>query len=480
MKSGSKFVVLLLLLVFAVQTYAAVDTSNLHYGVAVGGAFGDNRHNREQLVPQFRGHVGIDIAPMFWGEFSFRYYEIQADPNNFGNFGYETNTLIADWHLAFSPWYLSDFVPFVYVGYGLAQDLDNGSNDIMPMLPLGLGLRYYLTETLTIDATFTYDVAMSDDWDGYDRKDKLNPITQQRNDSAFGFLLGLTVVPERIDHEAIAAAEKARMEEEARLAALAADPDGDGLTTGDEQSTYNTDPNVADTDGDGLMDGAEIRSHQTDPTVADTDGDGLSDGDEVNTYMSNPLVADSDGDTLSDGDEVNTYETNPGSMDTDGDGLSDGDEVNVHMTDPNSIDTDLGGMIDGMEIEKGRDPLNGEDDGMVLETGKKLVLHDINFQLNSDELTPNSITILEDVYTALMDFPEAEVIIEGHSDSSGNDDYNLSLSKKRAEAVKTWLVNRGIDGSRMEAVGIGEADPIADNSTPEGRAQNRRIEFKVK
>ncbi len=480
MKSGSKFVVLLLLLVFAAQTYAEMDTSNLHYGIAVGGAMGDNRHNRENLVPQFRGHLGIDLIPRLWVEFGIRYHEIGADPNKLGNFGYETNNLMLDWRAVFTPWHMSDWQPFVFLGYGVIQDMDNGSNGVMPMIPMGLGLRYYLMETLTIDGTLTYDIALDDDWDGYERRGKKNPLTGNKHDSAFGFLLGLTVVPERIDHEAVAAAEKARMEEEARLAALAADPDGDGLTTGDEQSMYNTDPNVADTDGDGLMDGAEIRTHQTDPTMADTDGDGLSDGDEVNTYMSNPLVADSDGDALADGAEVNTYGTNPGSMDTDGDGLSDGDEVNVHMTNPTSIDTDLGGMIDGMEIEKGRDPLNGEDDGMVLETGKELVLHDINFELNSDKLTPNSITILEEVYAALMDFPEAEVIIEGHSDSSGNDDYNLSLSQKRAEAVKTWLVNRGIDASRMEAVGIGEADPIADNSTAEGRAENRRIEFKVK
>jgi OOP family OmpA-OmpF porin len=69
------------------------------------------------------------------------------------------------------------------------------------------------------------------------------------------------------------------------------------------------------------------------------------------------------------------------------------------------------------------------------------------------------------------------VEIRGYTDSVGPASYNLELSQRRAEAVKQYLVNAGIDPSRLVAKGYGEADPIASNKTPEGRAQNRRIEF---
>ncbi len=67
----------------------------------------------------------------------------------------------------------------------------------------------------------------------------------------------------------------------------------------------------------------------------------------------------------------------------------------------------------------------------------------------------------------------------GYTDSIGNDDYNLDLSQRRVKSVINYLVSKGIDSSRMIGKGMGEANPVADNSTKEGRAQNRRIEFKV-
>ena len=71
------------------------------------------------------------------------------------------------------------------------------------------------------------------------------------------------------------------------------------------------------------------------------------------------------------------------------------------------------------------------------------------------------------------------LIIEGHTDATGPDAYNMKLSKARANAARSYLIEQGIESSRLEATGYGETKPIATNKTKEGRAENRRVEFKV-
>jgi OOP family OmpA-OmpF porin len=74
--------------------------------------------------------------------------------------------------------------------------------------------------------------------------------------------------------------------------------------------------------------------------------------------------------------------------------------------------------------------------------------------------------------------PEARLEIRGHTDSQGPANFNLELSQKRAESVRQYMIKGGVDPSRLTAVGVGEEEPIASNATPDGRAQNRRIEFR--
>lgn len=99
----------------------------------------------------------------------------------------------------------------------------------------------------------------------------------------------------------------------------------------------------------------------------------------------------------------------------------------------------------------------------------------------SDEATllPEASSRLGQVADALMSTKERKILVEGHCDSQGSDDHNLELSQRRAEAVRTFLTSRGYDPTRIRAVGIGEARPIADNATDEGRANNRRVEIIV-
>jgi outer membrane protein OmpA-like peptidoglycan-associated protein len=119
------------------------------------------------------------------------------------------------------------------------------------------------------------------------------------------------------------------------------------------------------------------------------------------------------------------------------------------------------------------------DTVIILEKGKKVVLRGINFEFNKATLTSSSETILTLAYNALVANPDVQIEISGHTDNVGSDTYNQTLSLKRAQAVKNWLVKKGIASNRMKTVGKGENEPMASNETDEGRAENRRIEFFV-
>jgi len=101
------------------------------------------------------------------------------------------------------------------------------------------------------------------------------------------------------------------------------------------------------------------------------------------------------------------------------------------------------------------------------------------FALNSFSLTSDATANLSKLVTILNDYPDTNIEIQGHTDSSGSEEYNQTLSEKRAGAVTTYLLQRNISGNRINAVGYGELYPKYDNSTEVGRAQNRRVEFLI-
>jgi OOP family OmpA-OmpF porin len=104
------------------------------------------------------------------------------------------------------------------------------------------------------------------------------------------------------------------------------------------------------------------------------------------------------------------------------------------------------------------------------------VLKGTNFAFNSAALTPEAEAALAKTIESLKANPAIRVSVNGYTDNVGADSYNLTLSKRRAESVKQHLVAGGIDAGRIETRGFGAASPVADNSTPEGRAANRRVE----
>lgn len=119
------------------------------------------------------------------------------------------------------------------------------------------------------------------------------------------------------------------------------------------------------------------------------------------------------------------------------------------------------------------------DTVMVLEKGKNVTLKGVKFDPGKATLTWQSESNLEAAFRALNANPDLNVLIVGYTDNIGSAAANKVLSLRRAEAVKRWLVRSGIAAGRLTVAGKGSEDPIDDNSTPEGRANNRRIEFHV-
>ena len=103
----------------------------------------------------------------------------------------------------------------------------------------------------------------------------------------------------------------------------------------------------------------------------------------------------------------------------------------------------------------------------------------VNFEFDQSTLTVNARTILDAVASELAVYDELRVELAGHTDARGSEAYNQTLSQARAEAVKRYLVGKGIAADRMQAVGYGESKPVADNNTEDGRELNRRTELTV-
>ena len=109
----------------------------------------------------------------------------------------------------------------------------------------------------------------------------------------------------------------------------------------------------------------------------------------------------------------------------------------------------------------------------------RLAAKGIYFESGKDIIKAESYANLDKLSKILQEYKEAKVIIEGHTDSQGADAANMTLSQKRADAVKRYLSTHGITADRMTAIGYGETQPQADNSTAAGRAKNRRVYFKL-
>jgi outer membrane protein OmpA-like peptidoglycan-associated protein len=151
----------------------------------------------------------------------------------------------------------------------------------------------------------------------------------------------------------------------------------------------------------------------------------------------------------------------------------------------------LGGVLGGVagnvignkmdkQAKEIKDTLPGAEVERVGE-GIKITLKEnmVNFGFNSSNLVETAKSNLDKLATVLANNPDTNISIYGYTDSKGADSYNLSLSDRRAAAVRSYLSSKGVAANRMVTKGMGKADPVATNDTDAGRAQNRRVEFAI-
>jgi len=141
-------------------------------------------------------------------------------------------------------------------------------------------------------------------------------------------------------------------------------------------------------------------------------------------------------------------------------------------------DTDGDGVIDTLDKCPGT-PAGVSVDAYGCPLKGSITLEGVNFEFNSAKLTAESDAVLSPVAKDLQKHKRLKIELQGHTDSVGNDAYNLKLSQQRADSVRDYLVGQGVDSSQLSAKGYGEAQPVESNKTKEGRAKNRRVVMSV-
>lgn len=246
------------------------------------------------------------------------------------------------------------------------------------------------------------------------------------------------------------------------------DNDGDGLVDSEdkcpdlsEDFDGNEDDDGCpdfDNDGDGIADAEDDCPNQPEDFDGDQDDDGCPD-----------LVKDTDEDGVP--DDADRCPLKP----EDVDGFQDEDGCPDLDNDLDGIPDEVDSCPNAPETFNGFEDEDGCPDERPIE--QQFILRGVNFETGSAAITPDSYAILDQVVKTLVYYPEVRVEIRGYTDSVGSEESNLRLSQRRADSVRQYLVNSGIEASRLTARGLGEADPVASNATPDGRSQNRRIEF---
>jgi OOP family OmpA-OmpF porin len=110
----------------------------------------------------------------------------------------------------------------------------------------------------------------------------------------------------------------------------------------------------------------------------------------------------------------------------------------------------------------------------------RMVLRGVTFATDSAEIDAASAVVLDVAADQLRGNPNVNVLVEGHTDSTGSEAHNQALSQRRADSVRNYLVRKGVPANRLSARGLGESSPVASNDTRDGRALNRRVELEVK
>jgi len=259
------------------------------------------------------------------------------------------------------------------------------------------------------------------------------------------------------------------------------DTDGDGIFDKDDACPdtpglpeFNGCP---DTDGDGIEDKNDACPEVPGPAeyngCPDTDGDGIIDNQDGCPTEAGPKsnngcpILDRDGDGVNDDVDACPDEAGPAANkgcpwpDKDGDGVLDKDDACPEV--PGTV-ANKGCPEVTVEIIK---QLNDYSKTILFDTGKSSIRQE-------------SYAVLQSIHDIMREYPNANFIVEGHTDSDGSNALNQKLSESRAASVVTYLTTIGMDANRMSSIGYGESRPIASNATRAGKQQNRRVEISLK
>jgi outer membrane protein OmpA-like peptidoglycan-associated protein len=233
--------------------------------------------------------------------------------------------------------------------------------------------------------------------------------------------------------------------------------------------------------GKGKLDIGLLEKEEKASVDGDSDGDGLADSEDACPDVAEDFDSfeDEDGcaDLDNDADGVADAEDKCPADREDKDGFQDGDGCPDFDNDNDGLKDDLDKCPDKSETMNGFKDDDGCPDVVPVDPPKTFLLEGVEFESGSAKVKEESLVMLNNVADQLVAFPDSKFKIIGHTDDQGAKVKNQELSKQRADAVKDYLVSKGVASDRLSTEGKGQIVPIASNKTPEGRAKNRRIEF---
>jgi OmpA-OmpF porin, OOP family len=400
--------------------------------------------------------LGFQIDPRFALELGGSFLPFNSIPGNSGNTALEYD-LDALYHILPGDW-----TPFVLGGFGgyhlVSGDL---TSDFDPTFHVGLGLRGLVLPWLAVRAE-ARDI-LSDGFNQASNNVELRAgldffLAGKPDRDKDGFADDVDDCPDRAGVESAQGC-----------------PDSDGDGVGDQKDDCPDEvgsPDLGgcpDGDNDGIADKNDACPRKPGPKATDgcpdTDGDGVIDkNDACPDVPGKPGLKgcpDEDEDGIADADDACPKRAGPASTkgcpDRDRDGVADDDDK---CPDIRGLKQFQGCVPDAVK------KFTGAIKGITFDTAKATI-------------RKPSFSTLDKAVEVMNQFPELKLAIEGHTDNVGDDAYNMRLSSDRANAVRDYLVSKGIHPDRLTAQGYGETKPTADNKTNAGRSENRRIEFNI-
>jgi outer membrane protein OmpA-like peptidoglycan-associated protein len=476
-----------------------------------------------QRKPDYQGgglNFGYYINPMFDGVFNLSFgdvgYQRKVEwlPEPWKYQSFRANTLDVTLGTRFK---LGSFLgdepkinPYLYAGFGgyyvhtqvrwgSQNDVNNAFTDMGAAIQGGFGVNFNLSSTIGLRWSWTGTYTMNDRWDGRNTpatSDPSLPLVHKmwKTNDLWGYnAIGITY---SFGSGGPVKAKKCT------------DKDMDGVC--DKYDECKNTPEKyrnfvdsvgcpADRDKDSVYDAddacPDVKGSKLFAGCPDTDGDGIE--DKLDKCPKDKGTAELQGCPDRDGDGVGDNEDGcpdvaglkeyKGCPDRDGDGIEDNldkcPDKKGAIAGQGCPDTDGDGVYDNVDVcpTKAGTAANKGCPEIKVETKKAIeqAAKNIFFETAKDVLKKESYDDIDKLVSILKEYPEAKVTVEGHTDSDGDDAANLDLSQRRADAVVTYMLGKGISPERMTAVGFGETKPKVENTNAVNKALNRRVEIVV-